>query len=115
MTRRLTTTLALCAALAAAFALPAVAQAPACNEGRFEGAASAALAQCISRVRAEHNEIQFQTTCACPDGGATVVVTGTPHCRPNEPCPLIVIPVGTVVLDCEGNVISAQCTAFPTE
>ena len=36
----------------------------------------------------------------------------TPNCPPNQFCPAVVELVGTVTLDCEGNVIGVSCDAF---
>ena len=89
-------------------AVSAFAQAPACNTGRAEGAASGAVAQCVSDQR-QDLEVSFVTTCDCPGTGITVEAIGSPRCNPNEPCPFFAILLGTVQLDCDYNVVSATC------
>ena len=90
------------------FAVSAFAQAPACNTGRAEGAASGALAQCVSGER-QDLEVSFVTICDCPGTGITVEAIGTLRCNPNEICPLFAILLGNVQLDCDYNVVSATC------
>ena len=89
-------------------ALPALAQTSACNEGQLRGLAEGSLNSCIAHAR-ETLDIGFEVTCDCPGGGATINVFGAPRCHPGEVCPLFIVLVGSVQVDCSGNVISATC------
>jgi hypothetical protein len=95
-------------ALVLSTALPALAQAPACNEGHLRGLAEGSLNQCIAQAR-ETYDVSFEITCDCPGSGATINVFGAPRCHPGEVCPLFLVLIGSVQVDCSGNVISATC------
>jgi hypothetical protein len=89
-------------------AVAAFAQGPTCNTGQAQGAAEGALNTCIAHAR-QSLDISFDVTCDCPGSGINVNVFGAPRCNPNEVCPLFIVLVGTVQLDCNYNVISATC------
>jgi hypothetical protein len=97
-------------ALTLATALPAHAQGPACNTGQLQGIAESALNTCIAQAR-QSLDISFEVTCGCPEGPNTVTVFGSPRCHPGEVCPFFIVLVGSVEVDCQGNVISAVCGA----
>jgi hypothetical protein len=95
-------------ALALATALPTLAQTSACDAGHLQGIAEGALNQCIAHVRQTY-DVSFEVTCDCPASGATINVFAAPRCNPTEVCPLFLILVGSVQVDCQGNVVSANC------
>jgi hypothetical protein len=103
-------TLLALAFLTLAAALPALAQDSTCNSGQLQGTAESALNTCIAQAR-QSFDISFEVTCGCPTGTNTVSVFGAPRCHPGEFCPLFLVLVGNVEVDCQGNVISATCGA----
>lgn len=95
--------------LAALFALPALAQAPVCNEPRAEGIARSELAQCIAAATGPDFFVEVLAGCECPEGGIAVSAIGRFRCNPNEECPPFGFLIGSVQLDCDYNVISSTC------
>lgn len=78
-----------------------------CNEGRAIGLAHSQLNSCAASLGADWN-LNWN---ASPNnlGGYTVYVSGAPKCPPGNICPLIIILVGSVVIDADCNVVEVNC------
>lgn len=97
-------------------------QAQANNQNGYVGIAHSVpgIPQCINDARQAGWDVNSTVTpitinCLVPPCPQQYRVTfyGQFKCRPGQICPLAIILVATVVLDENGNVISAQCGSSP--
>lgn len=95
--------------LAVLFAIPALAQAPTCNENRAAGIARSELGQCIAAATGPDFFVEVDALCECPEFGITVSAIGRFRCNPNEECPPFGFLIGSVTLDCDYNVTQVVC------
>ena len=80
------------------------------NAGNGVGAAMGAIRSACPNATGNLNYTETVVS-SCFAGGFITNVNfyKTPNCPPNQICPAVVEIIGTVTLDCEGNVMSVSC------
>ena len=93
---------------------PADGNTPATVENSNGNGIGAAMSAIRSSCPNATGQLQYTQTVisSCFNGGFITQVNfyKTPNCPPNQPCIQVIEVIGSVMLDCDGNVISVNCS-----